>query len=180
MLNEPKPFKDRNDEPIGSGRGGIMHGQPAQHQPNRPARPPVAAPRQESRLGDYGNNHAKPARNQHGRGAQNGKKNNAAPKAGGEDRPKAKTFLEHCYPDGVGPDVDLIAMMERDVLIKNPNVTFDDIAGLQDCKKCLREAVLLPLIMPQFFTGIRRPWKGVLMFGPPGTGKTMLAKAVAA
>lgn len=73
----------------------------------------------------------------------------------------------------------MIAMLERDVVNKNPNVSFDDIAGLDDCKKCLKEAVLLPIMMPHFFTGIRRPWKGVLMFGPPGTGKTMLAKAVA-
>jgi katanin p60 ATPase-containing subunit A1 len=70
-------------------------------------------------------------------------------------------------------------MLERDVIDKNPNVSFDDIAELVDCKKALKEAVLLPLLIPQYFKGIRRPWKGVLMFGPPGTGKTMLAKAVA-
>ena len=70
-------------------------------------------------------------------------------------------------------------MLERDSVDKNPNVNFDDIAGLVQCKSMLEEAVLLPIFMPQYFTGIRRPWKGVLMFGPPGTGKTMLAKAVA-
>jgi hypothetical protein len=51
------------------------------------------------------------------------------------------------------------------------NVTFDDIASLRDAKRLLNEAVVLPLVMPEFFTGIREPWKGVLLFGPPGTGK---------
>lgn len=78
-----------------------------------------------------------------------------------------------------GPDQELAAMLERDVLETSPGVRWDDIAGLSEAKRLLEEAVVLPLWMPEYFQGIRRPWKGVLMFGPPGTGKTLLAKAVA-
>ena len=92
---------------------------------------------------------------------------------------KTSGFLEHVYPDGVGPDTELIKMLERDVLQENPSVYFEDIADLDETKQLLQEAVLLPILMPEFFKGIRRPWRGVLMYGPPGTGKTMLAKSIA-
>ena len=88
-------------------------------------------------------------------------------------------FLLSRYPDGNGPDSELIEMLEREVVDTNPNVSFDDIAELSQAKKALQEAVLLPLIIPDYFKGIRRPWRGVLLYGPPGTGKTMLAKALA-
>ena len=81
--------------------------------------------------------------------------------------------------DPTGYDKDLVESLERDIVQRNPNVTWNDIAGLHEAKKLLEEAVILPQIMPDFFKGIRRPWKGVLMVGPPGTGKTLLAKAVA-
>lgn len=66
-------------------------------------------------------------------------------------------FLESVYPDGVGPDSDLILALERDMIDKNPNVSFDDIADLDEAKMLLQEAVLLPILMPEFFKGIRRP-----------------------
>ncbi len=75
-------------------------------------------------------------------------------------------------------DKHVVETVMRDVIQRNLGVTFNDIAALHTAKRLLNEAIVLPLLIPEFFTGIREPWKGVLMFGPPGTGKTMLAKAV--
>ena len=68
----------------------------------------------------------------------------------------------------------------REVLIKKPNVHWDEIGGLEDAKQELKEMVEMPLKEPEVFreAGITAP-KGILLTGPPGTGKTMLAKAVA-
>ncbi len=68
----------------------------------------------------------------------------------------------------------------REVLVQVPNVTWEDVGGLENAKQELREAVEWPLKYPDKFKkfGIKPP-KGILLYGSPGTGKTLLAKAVA-
>ena len=73
----------------------------------------------------------------------------------------------------------LAATISRDIYARNPNVRWGDVAGLDEAKRLLKEAVVMPVKYPQFFHGLLEPWRGVLLYGPPGTGKTMLAKAVA-
>eukprot|EP00216_Chloropicon_sp_CCMP2111_P002705 CAMPEP_0198240816 /NCGR_PEP_ID=MMETSP1446-20131203/5805_1 /TAXON_ID=1461542 ORGANISM="Unidentified sp, Strain CCMP2111" /NCGR_SAMPLE_ID=MMETSP1446 /ASSEMBLY_ACC=CAM_ASM_001112 /LENGTH=431 /DNA_ID=CAMNT_0043923587 /DNA_START=167 /DNA_END=1462 /DNA_ORIENTATION=- len=65
------------------------------------------------------------------------------------------------------------------IVMDKPNVQWSDVAGLEAAKDALKEAVVLPVKFPQFFTGRRKPWSGFLLYGPPGTGKSYLAKAVA-
>ncbi len=80
---------------------------------------------------------------------------------------------------GAGEKDELKKMIREAILIEKPNVRWSDIANLEKAKEALMEAVIWPLKRPDLFKGSRRPWKGILLFGPPGCGKTLLAKAVA-
>lgn len=74
---------------------------------------------------------------------------------------------------------ELIDMISGTIVTESPKVKWKDIAGLENVKQALREAIVLPIMKPELFTGARRPWSGILLFGPPGCGKTLLAKAAA-
>jgi vacuolar protein-sorting-associated protein 4 len=65
------------------------------------------------------------------------------------------------------------------IQVEKPDVKMEEVADLETAKQALREAIVLPLQRPDLFKGARKPWRGVLLFGPPGCGKTLLAKAIA-
>ncbi|XP_057753417.1 uncharacterized protein LOC130973060 isoform X1 [Arachis stenosperma] len=80
---------------------------------------------------------------------------------------------------GVNYDTKLVEMINTAIVDRSPSVRWDDVAGLEKAKQALMEMVILPTKRRDLFTGLRRPARGLLLFGPPGNGKTMLAKAVA-
>jgi transitional endoplasmic reticulum ATPase len=68
----------------------------------------------------------------------------------------------------------------REVFVEVPDITWEDVGGLEETNERLREAIQWPLEYPQVFEQMdMQAAKGVLMYGPPGTGKTLLAKAIA-
>ncbi|MBN1800474.1 MAG: AAA family ATPase [Candidatus Lokiarchaeota archaeon] len=74
---------------------------------------------------------------------------------------------------------EMVDMISGTIVTESPDIRWNDIAGLENCKQALREAIVLPMLKPELFTGKRKPWSGILLFGPPGCGKTLLAKAAA-
>lgn len=68
----------------------------------------------------------------------------------------------------------------RETVVEIPDISWDDIGGLEDVKRELQETVMYPILHPELFEKYgMKPSTGVLFYGPPGTGKTLLAKAIA-
>ncbi|PNP37139.1 hypothetical protein TGAMA5MH_10934 [Trichoderma gamsii] len=100
------------------------------------------------------------------------------------ERPSDKTFGARTKAEilkNLPPGIDEGAAKQilNDIVVQGDEVHWDDIAGLEVAKNSLRETVVYPFLRPDLFMGLREPARGMLLFGPPGTGKTMLARAVA-
>ncbi|MHA1638259.1 MAG: AAA family ATPase [Candidatus Thorarchaeota archaeon] len=97
------------------------------------------------------------------------------------DSPPSSSDVE--APQKITDDEDstrLQEMITDTIISERPNVTMDEVAGLDDAKQAIYDAIVAPMKHPELFKGkARQPWRGILFYGPAGCGKTLIAKAVA-
>ncbi|MHA1772239.1 MAG: AAA family ATPase [Candidatus Thorarchaeota archaeon] len=71
-------------------------------------------------------------------------------------------------------------MISDTIVTEIPDVRLDDVAGLEEAKQAIQDAIIAPMKHPELFKGrVRQPWRGILFYGPAGCGKTLIARAVA-
>ena len=101
--------------------------------------------------------------------------------AAGVDSPSEDLLnVEVAMADFISAQRDVEPSALRELFVEVPDVSWDDIGGLETVKRELREAIEWPIQHAALFRQLRlRPVKGILLHGPPGTGKTLLAKAAA-
>ncbi|KAJ6090188.1 hypothetical protein N7486_009003 [Penicillium sp. IBT 16267x] len=99
--------------------------------------------------------------------------------AGDEDEYDDDDLLKILSKLPKGVDLQSARQILNEIVVRGDEVHWEDIAGLEPAKKALKEAVVYPFLRPDLFSGLREPARGMLLFGPPGTGKTMLARSVA-
>lgn len=114
------------------------------------------------------------ARAGEGKGAKGARSPAAKGRGEVEGLREATRVIKGCEPKLVE------AILQEVVPSGATGVRFADISGQEKAKAALEEMVVLPALRPDLFTGLRAPARGLLMFGPPGNGKTLLARALAA
>eukprot|EP00035_Acanthoeca_spectabilis_P015491 m.309336 g.309336 ORF g.309336 m.309336 type:complete len:348 (+) comp16371_c1_seq4:3104-4147(+) len=90
--------------------------------------------------------------------------------------PVIQTINSHDFPEPIPQAWAELGVADA----RRVQLGWDEVIGSDSVKDSLKEAIVLPALFPDLFVGNRRPWNGVLLFGPPGTGKSSLVKAVAA
>ena len=117
-----------------------------------------------------------------GSGGGNKRKAFAGPARKGEEKKEVKKeYDDPIYEDERLKTIDPahVENILSEIMDGGQTVTWEDIAGLEFAKNSIKEMVVWPMLRPDIFTGLRAAPKGLLLFGPPGTGKTMIGKAIA-